>query len=442
MSDPSTGTMRGAGSGRPLRLEHPLPAGMRDLLPEQAHERAALAQRLMTAFELYGYQSVVLPAFEHAEVLERGLGSLDSNEVLQFVEPDTGEVVALRPDMTPQVARLLVTRLADAPGPARLCYQGSVLRRRRARARRHRQIPQAGIELLGSHAPEGDLEVVRVASAAARAAGLDRFVLDVGHVGIARALLDGVPADAQGELIEALALKDPLVLAARAKASGLGGRTVAALAELPTLHGGGEIWTRAERVLSETAAAAPLAEVRQLWEAASSAGLATDVVADLGETWNFEYYTGMTFQLLAEGPGEAVGAGGRYDGLLARYGVPRPAAGMALDLDNLGWALRHAGRVERRSCRVLVAAPSLEALAVCEQLRRRGVACAPNATNVALEHAKAWQYTHLLHLEGAVASLTDIVRNSTREVSDPEPVHCAALVAALLQSWEALDVAD
>src|SRR5688500_19049502 len=177
---------------------------MRDLLPADARARANLGRRLLDSFELHGYERVTLPVFEYADVLERGLGSLDANEVLRFVEPETGEVVALRPDMTPQVARLLATRLADAPPPARLCYEGSVLRRRRERARRHRQIPQAGIELLGREGAAGDLEVLSSACAAVRAAGLRDFVLDLGHARIAGALLEAVDEASWPALIEAL----------------------------------------------------------------------------------------------------------------------------------------------------------------------------------------------------------------------------------------------
>jgi ATP phosphoribosyltransferase regulatory subunit len=107
---------------------------MRDGLPAEARAQTELVRRIIGSFELHGYELVNVPMFEYAEVLERGLGALELSEVLRFVEPETGAVVALRPDMTPQVARLLATRLADAPLPARLCYQGSVLRRRRERA--------------------------------------------------------------------------------------------------------------------------------------------------------------------------------------------------------------------------------------------------------------------------------------------------------------------
>jgi len=117
---------------------------MRDLLPDEARRRRALGRRVLEHFALHGYQLVTPPAFEFAEVLERGLGTLDPSDVLRFVEPESGEVAALRPDVTPQIARMVATRLAREPRPIRLCYEGTVVRRRQGRARRHRQMPQAG----------------------------------------------------------------------------------------------------------------------------------------------------------------------------------------------------------------------------------------------------------------------------------------------------------
>ena len=206
----------------------------------------------MRTFELCAYELVTVPLFEFADVVERGLGAMESHEVLRFVEPESGAVVSLRPDMTPQVARLLATRLAEAPAPVRLCYQGSVLRRRHERARRHRQIPQAGIELLGSSGPEGDLEVLSVAVSALRAAGLQDFVIDLGHARVAAALVEPLAEVQAREVLDALEVKDETEVVRRAERHGLGGQALRALAELPALHGGAEVWPRAERVLAGT----------------------------------------------------------------------------------------------------------------------------------------------------------------------------------------------
>lgn len=316
-----------------------LPAGMRDWLPAEARALSALSQRVLGCFESFGYDRVTVPAFEFAEVLERGLGSLDPAEVLRFVEPQTGEVVALRPDMTPQIARLSTSRLADRPWPARICYEGSVVRLRRQRARLRRQIPQAGIELLGADAAAGDKEVLEVAIAAVRAAGLADFVLDLSHARVAGALLDAVAAPHRVGLIEALSLRDPALLSARAQAAKIAAPVRDGLLALLDLAGGPQVLAAARARLAQTPAAEGVEVLEGLVQWAEGSGLAPRVFVDLADVRHLAYYTGALFQILAEGPGEPVVSGGRYDGLLERFGVPRPAAGFAVDLDNLAWAV-------------------------------------------------------------------------------------------------------
>ncbi len=407
-------------------LAHPLPAGMRDLLPEESRALSALGRRLMGSFELFGYQRVTVPVFEYAAVLERGLGALDPREVLRFVEPESGEVVALRPDMTPQIARLVATRLSDAPGPARLAYEGSVVRLRRERARRHRQIPQAGIELIGSGAPDGDFEVLEVACAALGRVGLGHFVLDLGHARVAGALLETCPEAAQAGLSEALAQKDTAELERRAKRAGLDAGLVRALAALTELSGGAEIWPEARRLLAEGPAGPGLGELERVWERATELKWAPAIQVDLGEVRDLGYYTGVTFQILAEGPGAAVGAGGRYDGLLGLFGAPRPAAGFAVALDHLRWALGESSG--QSAARVLVSGDDR----VLAALRRAGVCAAP-APREAREHARAWHYSHVLTLGAGSARLERVIDGALGELPWAEPAELAASVVQALE---------
>lgn len=406
-------------SGAPA---HPLPAGMRDLLPEEALRQSQLGRAAVNAFSVCGYERITLPVFEYAEVLERGLGALDPREVLRFVEPESGEVVALRPDMTPQIARLVVSRLAAAPLPIRLCYEGSVVRLRRERARRHRQIPQAGIELVGRPGLAGDVEVVGVASRAVRAAGLRDFTVDLGHPRIAGALLDVAPAEHRSALIEALSVKDSESLARLAAAAGVDATIARALVALAELSGEGDVWSRAHAVLGSTPAAPALAELEGVAEAV--APLVPTLVVDLGEVRHLAYYTGVTFQILAEGPGEAVGSGGRYDGLFARFGRPTPAAGCALDLDNLAWALGAATEHGVRA-RVLVALE--DATELLEALRSRGVPAAVG-NGAALDYARAWRYSHVLDAKG----LTRVSDGVTERLNPSTPAEVAVEVQSLL----------
>ena len=386
-------------------LAHPLPAGMRDLLPSDARAQSNLVRQILGCFELYGYELVILPVFEYAEVLERGLGTLDSSEVLRFVEPETGAVVALRPDMTPQVARLLATRLADAPLPARLCYQGSVLRRRRERARRHRQIMQAGIELVGSPGLAGDLEVLTVASAVMRAAGLKEFVIDLGHAGITTALLSGLAPEGVPGIVEALGVRDQREAVARAQRAGLRGKELTALGELLDQHGGEEVFQRAAKLFAGTAADVVLAELQALWQAAAAQNLAPKLIVDLAETRDFAYYTGAVFHVHARGPGQPIGAGGRYDGLYERFGSPRAAAGFAFRLDDLRWALESAGVFQQAEPKVLVD-PSSADLALA--LREQGICCAVAPEGDARSYAAAWRYSHLVEPGDGAPDLVDL----------------------------------
>jgi ATP phosphoribosyltransferase regulatory subunit len=227
-----------------------------------------------------------------------------------------------------------------------------------------------------------------------------------------------------------LSLKDPSELARRAARAGLGARELDALGLLPELHGSGDqVFPRAERALAGTRAADALAELKRLWQAVESLGLCPELHIDLGETRAFAYYTGMIFQVLAEGPGEAVGAGGRYDGLLARFGLPLPAAGFAIDLDNLGWALRGNSRPERQPSRLLVSARGAED-ALLDALRREGVRCAPAPAGELAAYAKSWRFTHLLEVNGEGAVLTSVASGEREEL--PRREILVRLVAVML----------
>jgi ATP phosphoribosyltransferase regulatory subunit len=366
---------------------------MRDLLPDEARSRRALGRCLLERFALAGYALVTPPVFEFSDVLERGLGTLDPTEVLRFVEPESGEVAALRPDMTPQVARMIATRLHDLPPPFRLCYEGTVMRRRSGRARKHRQIPQVGVELAGINGPTGDLELLGLASDALRAAGLRDFVIDLGDAGIVRALLDGIDADVALHVSEALAKKDEAEVKSRCDAAGLSfGSTLCALVRM---HGGREAIADGWRLLASTPAAAAAARLLELYDAASARGLASQLRVDLAEVRGFAYYTGTIFHLYAPGPGESIGAGGRYDELLARFGKPMPAMGFAFDLDRLASALRAASVPRTRDLRVVVVADGDDAR--IEALRARGVSTvAARDRASALAWARGWGFTHVV----------------------------------------------
>ena len=369
----------------PRSLEHPLPVGMRDLLPEEAAARRVLSRTVLDRFALFGYRLVTPPAIELAQVVERGLGTTAASDALRFIEPESGEVAVLCPDLTPQIARIVATRMRDYAAPYRIAYEGTVVRRRAGRAKKHRQIPQVGVELCGVGSEAADLELLELASDALRASGLERFTIDLSDAGIVRELLADVPTERASLITDALATKDESMLAAH-----VGGlTTAAALLALPRLHGGRAALEEAVKVLGGTRAQAASRRLLALFDAASARGLAPFLTADAGEVRGFAYYTGTIFSIYAEGPGEPIGAGGRYDELLARFGAPMPAIGFGLDLDALAWALRSAG-VDGATREGVVYVGTDDDGRVAA-LRRRGISAVAIAYHdAALAHARSW----------------------------------------------------
>ncbi|HEY0192510.1 MAG TPA: ATP phosphoribosyltransferase regulatory subunit [Kofleriaceae bacterium] len=341
-----------------------LPSGVRDLLPRAAARRRALAERALAVFEAWGYARIITPVFECADVLERGLGHGARAAAIRFVEPGTGEVVALRPDITPQVARLVATRMAEVEGPIRLCYEGAV--NRLAGDLGQREVLQAGIELIDVPEPAGDAEVLAVAASALVATQLPETRLDVGHVAPVRFVLGAAPeGEARLRLAAALGRKDRAGVRAAARALP---PAVAPLAEaLVTLWGPSEATlARAEalpwpddvrgalrRLATVLAAFAELADPP-----------APAVTIDLGDLRGFDYYTGVRFAGYAGGAPDAVLRGGRYDELIGRYGRAAHATGFAIDLEAVAEAQRIVGvAAPRIPTGVAVVGPGAAALA-------------------------------------------------------------------------------
>ncbi|HUL57940.1 MAG TPA: ATP phosphoribosyltransferase regulatory subunit [Anaeromyxobacteraceae bacterium] len=324
-------------------LDLSLPSGLRDLLPDHSAHLAELSGKLQEVFSRFGYRRLFLPTLERLDVVERGLSPAALADVMKFVEPGSGEVVAIRPDITPQIARLYAARPDALPSPARLCYDGPVLRAREARAGRPREVYQAGVELLGAGGPGADAEALVLLARALERVGLEGSVVEVGHAQFAEAVIAaaGLAPRARAAAWDALSRKDEAALAELARRARGAGRARQALPGLATLYGDGALDRARALGRAVPAAAAALREVEAALRLARRRGLGP-VAIDLGETRGLGYYTGITFSGYVPGAGSAVANGGRYDELLARFGRPGPAIGFAVDLEFATQALERA----------------------------------------------------------------------------------------------------
>ncbi|HZL21413.1 MAG TPA: ATP phosphoribosyltransferase regulatory subunit [Polyangia bacterium] len=319
------------------RLPAPrLPAGMRDYAPQAAAVRLRTLESLLGVFGRAGFARVITPAFEYEEVLALGLGDAARAATVRFVEPSSGQVVALRPDITPQIARLIATRFRDEPGPVRLCYEGTVVRLERA-AHGQRELSQAGVELAGLPGPTGDAEVIALAVDALSAVGLRRPTIDLGHLGLAREVLSALALGGpeQEEARRCIAKRDRAGLDGVLRLSRGARPAIEFARRLPELSGSPAVLVGAQKQAPNAGVRRTLAELAAIVAAIEARGVEARLHVDLGEVRGFDYYTGVCFQAFVEGAPDAVLRGGRYDDLLARYGRPSPAVGFAVDVEGV-----------------------------------------------------------------------------------------------------------
>ncbi len=308
-----------------------LPEGLHDDLPPRAAHEARVIERLIGAFAAQGYERVKPPLIEFEESLLAGPGAGVARHMFRLMDPISQRMMAVRADMTTQVARIAITRLRGLPRPLRLCYAGQVLRVRGAQLRPERQFAQAGVELIGADLPAGDAEVVLLAAEALDAVGVGQLSVDLtvpslvpvvcDHFGLEPALAERVRA--------ALDRKD------RAALDGLHDDAKMLLSGI--LDAAGPVATAlpALRSLALPAAAAAIADrLARVAELLRADGEDLTMTVDPGESRGFAYQTGVSFTLLAKGVRGELGRGGRYD-----LATGEPATGFTLYMDSMMRAL-------------------------------------------------------------------------------------------------------
>jgi ATP phosphoribosyltransferase regulatory subunit len=315
-----------------------LPEAIEDVLPAEAARLEALRRALLDHVRVRGYRLVQPPLIEYLESLLTGTGRDLDLLTFKTIDPLSGRMLGMRADTTPQVARIDAHVLNEA-GITRLCYAGSVVRTTAGSPGDTREALQLGAELYGHAGIAADIEVMQLLLSVLDQAGIGMLHLDLGHVGVYRALARAAGLSGSGEGDDAelfAALRDKDAPAVAELTSGLPETPRAALRALATLYG-----PAVPTLVAARATLPPLPDVTAALDALAALAAAAQVDAihiDLADLRGYHYYNGATFSVFAErGSGVVVdyGRGGRYDGVGRAFGRGRPATGFSLDLRRL-----------------------------------------------------------------------------------------------------------
>jgi ATP phosphoribosyltransferase regulatory subunit len=322
-----------------------IPKGVRVYLPPQAALKRELETKLLSVFQRWGFQEIVTPSFEYYEVLALGVGEEFRDRTFKLTEQATGRLLVLRSDITPQIARVAATILKDYPKPLRFCYNSNVFRNVEPQVGRHREVYQAGVELMGLELPEADVEMIAIAVECLMEVGLTDFKIAVSQVEFLRGLLEQLrlPNEAERQVQAALHRKDSSALDLLMEECRLERSARDMLLALPHLFGGEEVLAASSRLVNNLRSEQALTNLQTVYDMLKVYGLESFVLLDLSEIRGFDYYTGIVFEGFTANLGYEICGGGRYDHLIGRFGEECPSTGFAIDIEKLQMALERQG---------------------------------------------------------------------------------------------------
>lgn len=319
------------------------PRGMATHLPASALLRRHVQDTVLATFFKWGYREVIPSVFEYLDVLARGLSSILLEKSYKFVDRDSGRLMLLRPDITPQVARMVAGILSDEPKPIRLCYYGNVFRYEESHAGLEREMFQAGCELAGAASPEADAEIIAVAAESIKKFGISDFRIVISHAGylsgmmtcIRESLPGALSHDFEHALRDAISKKDACRAGELLDSSGADLPVRENVLQVLKLYGEEDVFERAARFINNPESDNALRNLREIYELLSVYGLKGRVFIDLCEMRGIDYYTGLFFEIFHDGVAYPLGRGGRYDNLIGRFGLDCPSTGFAIDVESI-----------------------------------------------------------------------------------------------------------
>jgi len=324
-----------------------IPQGVQCYFGEEVNRRRKVESILAAIMKNWGFDEIILPFFDYVESFSYGLGSELGDKAYRFLDKD-GSLLALRPDLTTLVGKTVATRMRGQPLPIQLFYSGEVFRQERAGAGKQKESYQIGLELMGVGEPHADIEILLVAIDCLLHLGVKEFKIALGHVGFFNGIVErlNLTPEKANALRNAIDHKDVAWLKKEVAGIRMSEKKRRFLVGVPDFAGGREVIAQALGIVENPRSRAALLDLREIEEIVAALELSSFLTYDLAEVRGLDYYTGIVFKIYGRALGLELGGGGRYDGLLAKFGRDLPAVGFSFTLDRLLPLIADASKLE------------------------------------------------------------------------------------------------
>lgn len=353
------------------------PEGVRDIYNIECGKKMALEEHLKKIFHTYGYHDIQPPTFEYFDVFRKEIGTIPSKDLYKFFDKD-GNTLALRPDITPSIARVAATLFKDETLPVRLCYTGNTFINHSNYQGRLRETTQMDAELMGDSTVEADAEMLALVIESLLTIGLKEFQLSVGNVDFFQSLIEDacLDEDAEERVRELINNRNFFGVEEFLDSIQVKRSSKEAFAALNDLVGGVSILSQAKNIAPNSKGVKAVRRLEKIYDTLKLYGVEKLITFDLSMSGTYGYYSGIIFRCYTFGTGDAIVKGGRYDHLTEKFGKESPAIGFAIVVDELMNALvRQKVRIDyTRKNTIVLYAPERkrEAISLARDFRRKG----------------------------------------------------------------------
>ncbi len=316
------------------------PEGVRDIYNSECATRVALQNKLHHVLEHFGFRDIQTPSFEFFDIFSQERGTVASKDMYKFFDRD-GNTLALRPDITPSIARCAAKYYKEETLPIRLCYIGNTFINNTSYQGKLKEVTQLGAELINDDSIEADAEMLALTIECLLQSGLKEFQVEIGDADFFRALIDEAGFDEEETTNLRLLIEKKNLFGVEdiVGAKDLNQELKEILLKLPELFGTLDTLSYAKQLTTNPRAIKAIERLEKLYDILTEYNYERFVSFDLGMLSKYNYYTGIIFKAYTYGTGDVIANGGRYDNLVGQFGKDAPAIGLAIVIDQLMLAL-------------------------------------------------------------------------------------------------------